>query len=107
MQLGIPVLALFPVIEPNLKTPDGIEATRPDGLVARTVSAIKKHFPELGVLHDVALDPSTTNGQDGITADSGNLFHAPTRQILTPQAPVHADATGSNYTPNNKKRGAT
>ncbi len=64
--LGIPVMALFPVINPALKTPDGIEATNPDGLVPRAVRELKQRFPELGLLTDVALDPYTSHGQDGV-----------------------------------------
>src|SRR5690606_10544715 len=60
--LGIPVIALFPVIDPDLKTPDGNEACNPDGLVPRVVAALKQRFPELGVLTDVALDPYTSHG---------------------------------------------
>ncbi|HVL75007.1 MAG TPA: porphobilinogen synthase, partial [Noviherbaspirillum sp.] len=64
--LGIPVLALFPVINPALKTPDGSEALNPDGLVPRAVRELKSRFPELGLLTDVALDPYTSHGQDGV-----------------------------------------
>jgi porphobilinogen synthase len=92
MQLGVPVLALFPVIDPGLKTPDGIEAANPDGLVPRTVAALKKHFPELGVLTDVALDPYTSHGQDGVIDDAGYVLNEPTVKILTQQALVQATA---------------
>jgi porphobilinogen synthase len=64
--LGIPVLALFPVIDVTLKTPDGREATNPDGLVPRVVRALKEKVPGLGILTDVALDPFTSHGQDGV-----------------------------------------
>ena len=64
--LGIPVLALFPVVDASLKTYDGIEATNPDGLVPRAVRELKRHFPQLGIMTDVALDPYTTHGQDGL-----------------------------------------
>ncbi|MBI5907305.1 MAG: porphobilinogen synthase, partial [Burkholderiales bacterium] len=66
VQLGIPVMALFPVIDAALKTPDGKEALNPDGLVPRVVRELKKRFPELGVMTDVALDPFTSHGQDGL-----------------------------------------
>src|SRR3546814_18366314 len=66
VSLGIPVIALFPVIDPSLKTPDGIEAANPQGLVPRVVATFKQRFPELGVLTDVALDPYTSHGQDGV-----------------------------------------
>ena len=64
--LGIPVLALFPVLEPSLKSDDGREALNPEGLVPRVVRELKKRFPELGVMTDVALDPFTSHGQDGL-----------------------------------------
>ena len=64
LQLGIPVLALFPVIEPSLKTDDGREAVNPEGLVPSAVRELKRRFPELGILTDVALDPFTSHGQD-------------------------------------------
>ncbi|TFL14665.1 porphobilinogen synthase [Pusillimonas caeni] len=91
-QLGIPVLALFPAIEADLKTPDGIEAANPDGLIPRTVAAIKQRFPELGVLTDVALDPYTSHGQDGVIDDQGYVLNEPTVEILVKQALVQAQA---------------
>ena len=78
LALGIPVMALFPVIDPSLKTPDGRAATDPEGLVPRAVSALKKRFPELGVLTDVALDPYTSHGQDGVVDDDGYVVNDPT-----------------------------
>jgi len=90
--LGIPVLALFPVIEPTLKTPDGIEAANPDGLMPRTVTLLKKHFPELGVLVDVALDPYTSHGQDGLIDETGYVLNDATVEILVKQALVNAQA---------------
>jgi len=90
--LGIPVLALFPVIDSALKTPDGIEAANPEGLVPRVVAAIKQRFPELGVLTDVALDPYTSHGQDGVIDDEGYVLNEPTVEILTRQALVQAQA---------------
>ncbi|MHB1250066.1 MAG: porphobilinogen synthase, partial [Polaromonas sp.] len=71
VRLGIPVMALFPVIDVSLKTPDGREALNPEGLVPRVVRALKKHFPELGVMTDVALDPFTSHGQDGLPDSNG------------------------------------
>jgi porphobilinogen synthase len=88
----VPVLALFPVIDPALKTPDGIEATRPEGLVPRAVRELKRRFPELGVLTDVALDPYTTHGQDGLLDDSGYILNDETVAVLTQQALVQAEA---------------
>jgi len=90
--LGIPVIALFPAIEPGLKTPDGIEAVNPDGLIPRTVAALKKRFPELGVLTDVALDPYTSHGQDGVIDDEGYVQNEPTVEILVRQALAQARA---------------
>ncbi|RPH45439.1 MAG: porphobilinogen synthase [Burkholderiales bacterium] len=88
----IPVMALFPVIEPSLKTPDGRIATDPDGLVPRAVRAIKKHFPQLGVLTDVALDPFTSHGQDGVIDDDGYVINDITVELLRAQAVVQAEA---------------
>ncbi|WP_050479904.1 porphobilinogen synthase [Herbaspirillum rhizosphaerae] len=90
--LGIPVLALFPVIDPSLKTPDGIEATNPDGLVPRAVAALKQRFPELGILTDVALDPYTSHGQDGVMDDSGYVLNDETTALLVRQALTQAQA---------------
>ena len=90
--LGIPVIALFPVIDASLKTPDGIEAANPDGLIPRVVAALKKNFPELGVLTDVALDPYTSHGQDGVLDAEGYVLNEPTVEILTRQALVQAHA---------------
>ena len=90
--LGIPVLALFPVIDAALKTPDGIEATNPDGLVPRAVRALKQHFPELGILTDVALDPFTSHGQDGLLDANGYVLNDETTAMLTRQALTQAQA---------------
>lgn len=90
--LGIPVLALFPVIDPSLKTPDGIEATNPDGLIPRAVSELKKRFPELGILTDVALDPYTSHGQDGVMNADGYVLNDETTALLVQQALTQAQA---------------
>jgi len=90
--LGVPVLALFPVIDSSLKTPDGIEATNPDGLVPRTVRALKDRFPQLGVLCDVALDPFTSHGQDGLLDEAGYILNDATVAVLKQQALVQAEA---------------
>jgi porphobilinogen synthase len=90
--LGIPVLALFPVIDPALKTLDGRAATDPDGLVPRVVRALKSRFPELGLLTDVALDPYTSHGQDGVLDDRGYVLNDQTVAILIEQARVQAAA---------------
>ncbi|WGG50077.1 porphobilinogen synthase [Rugamonas sp. DEMB1] len=90
--LGIPVLALFPVIDAARKTPDGVEATNPDGLVPRAVRALKQAFPELGILTDVALDPYTSHGQDGLIDDNGYVINDVTTDMLVRQALTQAQA---------------
>ena len=92
VELGIPVMALFPVIDPALKTPDGAEATNPDGLVPRAVAAIKQRFPQLGLLTDVALDPYTSHGQDGLLDGQGYILNDATVRVLCRQALVQAQA---------------
>ncbi|MBA3477644.1 MAG: porphobilinogen synthase [Lautropia sp.] len=91
-RLRIPVMAIFPVIEPRLKTPDGRIATDPEGLVPRTVRAIKERFPDLGILTDVALDPYTSHGQDGVVDQTGYVLNDETIEILRQQALVQAGA---------------
>jgi porphobilinogen synthase len=90
--LGIPALALFPLIENNLKTPDGSEAMNPDGLVPRVVKALKSRFPELGIITDIALDPYTSHGQDGPIDASGYVLNDETCHLLVGQALTHAEA---------------
>jgi len=92
LTLGVPVLALFPVIDQALKTPDGREAMNPEGLVPRAVRELKRRFPELGVLTDVALDPFTSHGQDGVLDEAGYILNDETMAILTQQALVQAQA---------------
>ncbi|HEY1149148.1 MAG TPA: porphobilinogen synthase [Pseudoduganella sp.] len=92
VSLGIPVLALFPVIDAAKKTPDGVEATNPEGLVPRAVRALKKNFPELGILTDVALDPYTSHGQDGLIDDNGYVLNDVTTEMLVRQALAQAEA---------------
>jgi len=91
-KLRIPALALFPVIEQRLKTADGREAFNPKGLVPRIVGALKKNFPELGVMTDVALDPYTSHGQDGIVDKTGYIVNDTTLDTLVKQALVQAAA---------------
>ncbi|MEO7850860.1 MAG: porphobilinogen synthase [Rubrivivax sp.] len=91
LALEVPVMALFPVIEAHLKTADGSEATNPDGLVPRAVRELKKRFPELGVLTDVALDPFTSHGQDGLLDDSGYIINDTTVAVLARQALLQAE----------------
>ena len=92
VSLGIPVMALFPVIEPALKTPDGREAINPEGLVPRAVRELKRRFPGLGLLTDVALDPFTTHGQDGLLDSTGYILIDETVVVLRQQACVQAQA---------------
>jgi len=92
LKLRIPMLALFPAIEPALKTPDGREATNAAGLIPRAVKALKANFPELGIMTDVALDPYTSHGQDGVIDDAGYILNDETLSILQAQALVQAEA---------------
>jgi porphobilinogen synthase len=92
VKLGIPVIALFPVIDPALKTPDGREALNPQGLVPRAVRELKKRFPTLGVMTDVALDPFTSHGQDGLLDEGGYILNDETVAVLVQQAQVQAEA---------------
>ncbi len=90
--LGVPVLALFPSVDASLKDATGSEAFNPDGLIPTVVRALKARFPELGVLTDVALDPYTSHGQDGLLDDSGYILNDETIEILVKQALCHAQA---------------
>jgi porphobilinogen synthase len=92
LRLRIPALALFPAIDPKLKTADGKEAFNPKGLVPRIVAALKKRFPELGVMTDVALDPYTSHGQDGVVDKAGYIVNDVTLDALVKQALVQAAA---------------
>ena len=92
LKLRIPVLALFPVIEQRLKSADGREALNPKGLVPRAVAALKKRFPELGIMTDVALDPYTSHGQDGVIDETGYILNDVTLEVLVEQALAQAEA---------------
>src|SRR5678815_3018820 len=92
LKLRIPALALFPVVEQRLKTIDGREAFNPKGLIPRAVAALKKRFPELGIMTDVALDPYTSHGQDGVIDKSGYIINDVTLAILEKQALAQAAA---------------
>ena len=92
LDLGIPALALFPVVEAKLKTPDAREAYNPNGLVPRVVRELKSRFPALGVITDIALDPYTSHGQDGVVNDGGYVLNDETVEILVRQALSHAAA---------------
>ena len=92
LKLRIPALALFPVIEQKLKTLDGREAYNPRGLVPRAVAQLKKRFPELGIMTDVALDPYTSHGQDGVVDAGGYIINDVTLEVLVKQALAQAAA---------------
>jgi porphobilinogen synthase len=92
MDLGIPALALFPVIDSAQKNLDAAEAFNPDGLVPRVVRLLKQHFPELGVITDIALDPYTSHGQDGLIDADGYVLNDETVAVLIRQALCHAEA---------------
>jgi porphobilinogen synthase len=91
-KLGIPAIALFPVTPASAKSEDAREAWNPDGLAQRAVRAIKQHYPGMGVITDVALDPFTTHGQDGLIDSSGYVLNDETTAVLVKQALSHADA---------------
>jgi len=103
--LGIPAVALFPVIDAAKKSLDGAECANPDGLVQDTVRAIKKELPELVVMTDVALDPYTTHGQDGIIDDSGYVLNDETVAMLVRQALSHAAAGADMVAPSDMMDG--
>ena len=92
VKLGIPVMALFPVISNELKSPDGQEAFNPNGLIPMAVKELKKHCPDLGIMTDIALDPYTSHGQDGIIDENGYVLNDVTVEALTKQALTHAQA---------------
>ncbi len=92
LRAGIPAIAVFPMIARHLKTPDGKEATNPRGLIPRAVAALKKRLPELGVITDVALDPYTTHGQDGVVDRTGHVLNDETVAVLKKQALICAAA---------------
>ena len=92
VKLGIPVMALFPVISAELKTPDGKEAFNPNGLIPAAVKELKEHFPNLGIMTDIALDPYTSHGQDGIIDEDGYVINDITVDTLVKQALTHANA---------------
>ena len=92
VDLGIPVLALFPVIDASLKTPDGKEAFNPNGLIPNAIRELKKRFPNLGIMTDVALDPYTSHGQDGVLDEQGRILNDETAAILVKQAVAQAEA---------------
>jgi len=105
VRLGIPVMAIFPVIEAPLKSLDAAEAYNPDGLVPRVVAALKKNFPELGVMTDIALDPYTSHGQDGLIDEAGYVLNDETIAVLTRQAQTHAAAGADIVAPSDMMDG--
>lgn len=105
MELGIPAIALFPVIDAEYKTEDADEAANPDGLVPRTVAALKAELPELGVITDVALDPYTSHGQDGLLNADGEVDNDSTVAVLTQQALCHAEAGADVVAPSDMMDG--
>jgi porphobilinogen synthase len=104
-QLGIPAIAIFPCIEKQLKTDDASEAFNDDGLVQRAIKKLKKEIPGLGVISDVALDPFTLHGQDGLIDKKGNILNDETVSILTKQALSHAKAGADIVAPSDMMDG--
>ena len=105
LRLGIPAIAIFPVIEPGLKNLTASEAFNPAGLVPRVVSELKKQFPELGVITDVALDPYTSHGQDGLIDAHGYVMNDETVAVLAQQALMHAQAGADVVAPSDMMDG--
>ena len=105
VKLGIPALALFPVVPQEFKSLDAKEAYNAEGLVPRTVRALKKAFPDLGVITDVALDPYTTHGQDGLIDDTGYVLNDETVEVLVKQALCHAEAGADVVAPSDMTDG--
>ena len=105
LELGIPAMALFPVIGPEQKSLDAREAFNPEGLVPRAVTALKKRFPELGIITDVALDPYTTHGQDGLIDATGYVMNDETVEVLAKQAVVHGQAGADIVAPSDMMDG--
>jgi len=105
VQLRIPAIALFPGTPPDKKTLDGRESWNPDGIAQQAVRAVKKEFPQLGVITDVALDPFTTHGQDGIIDDAGYVINDITVETLVRQARSHADAGADVIAPSDMMDG--
>ena len=105
VKLGVPMIALFPVIDTPLKSLGAEEAYNPDGLVPRVVATLKKEFPELGIMTDIALDPYTSHGQDGLIDDSGYVMNDETVVVLAQQAQVHAMAGADVVAPSDMMDG--
>lgn len=105
VKLGIPVMAIFPVISASHKTLDASEAYNPDGLVPHVVAELKKRFPELGIMTDIALDPYTSHGQDGLIDEAGYVLNDETIAVLTRQAQAHAAAGADIVAPSDMMDG--
>jgi len=105
VKLGIPALAIFPVIDLPLKSLDAAEAYNPDGLVPRVVRTLKQNFPELGVITDIALDPYTSHGQDGLIDHNGYVLNDETVAVLAKQALTHAEAGADVVAPSDMMDG--
>lgn len=105
VSLGIPAIALFPIIEAEHKSADGGESANPDGLVQRAVKAVKNEYPDLAVITDVALDPYTTHGQDGVPDASGYVLNDETVELLVRQAASHAEAGADIVAPSDMMDG--
>ncbi|TCV82382.1 porphobilinogen synthase [Sulfurirhabdus autotrophica] len=105
VKLGIPAMALFPVIDASLKSLDAKEAFNPDGLVPRAVASLKQRFPELGLITDIALDPYTSHGQDGLIDETGYVLNDETVAVLAKQAIVHAEAGADIVAPSDMMDG--
>ena len=104
-KLGIPAIAIFPNIEASLRDAEGSEATNREGLVPKAVREIKKHLPELGVMTDVALDPYTNHGHDGLLSESGYILNDETVKVLCEQALVCAEAGADIIAPSDMMDG--
>lgn len=105
LSLGVPAIALFPVIDPQAKSLGAEEAYNPEGLAQRAVRELKSHFPELGVITDVALDPFTVHGQDGLLNDQGYVINDETVEVLCKQAVSHAEAGADVVAPSDMMDG--
>lgn len=105
VKLGVPALALFPVVEQSVKSLDAREAYNTEGLVQRTVRALMGRFPELGIITDIALDPYTTHGQDGLIDDTGYVLNDETTAVLVQQALSHAEAGADVVAPSDMMDG--
>ena len=105
VNLGVPAMAIFPVIDASLKSLDAREAYNPNGLVPRVVAELKRNFPELGIMTDIALDPYTSHGQDGLLDDAGYVLNDETIAVLTRQAQAHATAGADIVAPSDMMDG--